>query len=73
LVSGPATSARDTGDRPDLSALLLKSLEELAAAGNVEMACRIAGQACMALRRNAPGAEHRFNALLHRLARRLSW
>lgn len=72
-MSGPATSGRDTTDQVGLNALLLKSLEELAAAGNVEMACRLAGQACMVLRRSDQGAEHRFNALLHRLARRLSW
>ncbi len=72
-MSGAAASTRDKGNRSDLSSLLLQSLEELAAAGNVEMACRIAGQACMALHRSDPGAEHRFNALLHRLARRLSW
>ncbi len=72
-MSGAAPAAPDTTDRADLSALLLQSLEELAAAGNVEMACRLAGQACMVLRRRDQGTEHRFNALLHRLARRLSW
>ena len=72
-MSGTPTSARDAGNRSELSTLLLQSLEELAAAGNVETACRIAGQACMALHRSDPGGEHRFNALLHRLSRRLSW
>jgi hypothetical protein len=72
-VSGPATSTPDPTDRADLSALLLESLEQLAAAGNVEMACRLADQACMVLRRGERGTEHRFDALLHRLARRLSW
>lgn len=39
-----------------------KSLEELAAAGNVEMVCRIAGQARMVLRGSDHSGEHRFNA-----------
>ncbi len=59
-------------DHP-LSPVLLKSLEELAAAGNVEMACRLAGQACAILRRDNHGAERRFDVLLHRLTRRLAW
>ncbi len=72
-MSGQAPSAPERAEQAGLSALLLKSLEELAAAGNVEMACRLAGQACMVLRRSDCNAEHRFNALLHRLARRLAW
>lgn len=66
-------SAPEGAEQSGLSKLLLESLEELAAAGNVEMACRLAGQACMVLRRSDRDAEHRFNALLHRLARQLSW
>lgn len=56
-----------------LAELLLRSLEELAAAGNVEAACRLAGEACAVLRREDQRAERRFNALLHRLTPRLSW
>jgi hypothetical protein len=66
-------STPKSAEHAGLSTLLLKSLDELAAAGNVEMACRLAGQACMVLRRSDGDAEHRFNALLHRLARQLSW
>ncbi|WP_296709303.1 hypothetical protein [Rhodoblastus sp.] len=51
--------------------LLLDALRKLADAGEVDPACRIAGTACVILRRCAPAAEHRFNALLHRLSRRL--
>lgn len=63
------------GDRPaaQLSELLLRSLEELATAGKVETACRLAGRACALLREDDPRAEHRFNALLHRLTPRLDW
>jgi hypothetical protein len=53
--------------------LLADSLQALAAAGDVEGACRLAGRACAALRHDDARAEHRFNALLHRLCRRLSW
>lgn len=67
-----ATSEPDhSGTR--LAEILLRGLEELAAAGNVEAACRLAGQACVVLRQGDRRAEHRFNALLHRLTPRLNW
>lgn len=50
-----------------LSEILLTGITALAGAGEVEAACRLAGQACVALRRNEPGAARRFDALLHRL------
>jgi hypothetical protein len=53
----------------DLADLLLVSLRQLAAAGEVEAACRLAGQACALLRQNDARAAQRFNALLHRLTR----
>jgi len=51
--------------------LLLDALQKLANAGEVDAACRIAGKACVLLHQTSPRAEQRFNALLHRLARRL--
>lgn len=51
--------------------LLLDALQKLADAGEVDAACRIAGRACVILRRGSPGNERRFNALLHRLTPRL--
>ncbi len=51
--------------------LLLDALRKLADAGEVDAACRVAGRACAVLRRSDPKGERRFNALLHRLARRL--
>lgn len=51
--------------------LLLDALQELADAGEVDAACRIAGNVCVILRRAAPRDERRFNALLHRLTPRL--
>lgn len=66
-----STSPVDVGSR--LAELLLASLEALAAEGQVDRACRLAGQACRVLRTSDPKAEHRFNALLHRLAGRLDW
>lgn len=56
-----------------LTGILLASLEALAVAGQVEAACRLAGRACVALRHSDPKGEHRFNALLHRLAPRVPW
>lgn len=52
-----------------LTDLLLSSLEALAAAGQADAACRFAGQACAALRKDDPSGWRRFNALLHRLSR----
>jgi hypothetical protein len=51
--------------------LLLDALQKLADAGKPDAACRIAGKACVILRQADPKAERRFNALLHRLARKL--
>jgi hypothetical protein len=78
MVSRPAGSNR-TGvsgapARPErLSEILLASITALAAAGEVENACRLAGQACVALRRDDPAGARRFDVLLHRLARKLTW
>ncbi len=53
----------------EIGLLLLDALQKLAAKGEVDAACRIAGKACVILRRSDAGGERRFNALLHRLAR----
>ena len=54
-----------------INLLLLDALQKLAEAGQVDEACRIAGKACVILRRAVPNDERRFNALLHRLVRKL--
>jgi hypothetical protein len=64
-ASGPSPPAAPA----DIVAILVASLEQLAAAGEVEAACRLAGQACAVLRRRDAQAWHRFNGLLHRLTR----
>jgi hypothetical protein len=56
-----------------LPEVLLTSLTALAAAGEVEQACRLAGQACVMLRASDPAASRRFDVLLHRLTRQLDW
>lgn len=65
------------GDYPaltkQLSEFLLASTTALAGAGEIEAACRLAGQACAALRYREPGAARRFDALLHRLTPMLTW
>ena len=68
--TAPASSVRREEKLPEI---LLASLRQLAAAGDVEGACRLAGKACVTLRKEDPGAEHHFNALLHRLSSQLSW
>lgn len=59
-------------DTAAIDGLLLESLKALAAAGEVEMACQLAGRACALYRRDNPRAWNRFNVLLHRLAARAS-
>lgn len=49
--------------------LLLENLRQLAAAGETEAACRLAGGACATLRREDIHSWRRFDALLHRLTR----
>lgn len=60
-------------DRATVLDILLASLEALAAAGRTDEACRLAGQACATLRQNDLAGWKRFNALLHRLSRGVSW
>ena len=55
-----------------LPEILLTSLTALAAAGEVEQACRLAGQACAELRHTDPAAWHRFNVFLHRMIKHVS-
>lgn len=66
-------AARESGGSPErqIALLLLDALQKLADAGEVDAACRIAGRACVILRRGSPGNERRFNVLLHRLTPRL--
>ena len=56
-----------------LSEILLASITALAGAGEVERACRFAGQACVALRNIDPAHARRFDVLLHRLTPTLKW
>lgn len=56
-----------------LAELLLASLSSLAAAGEVETACRLAGKACVDLRHSDPALARRFDVLLHRLTPKLTW
>lgn len=55
-----------------LCGLLLECLAGLAEA-DAEAACRLAGRAYVALRHENPQQARRFDVLLHRLSRRLSW
>lgn len=59
----PAAPAAPTSALGDL---LARSLQELVAAGRVDAACRLAGLACAATRRDDVRTWKRFNALLHR-------
>jgi hypothetical protein len=52
----------------ELSEILHVSLKALAAAGQADRACRLAGRACAALRKKDPDQCEQFNKLLHRLS-----
>lgn len=76
----PGNASMQTPDAADVSAaaqrlseILLESIGALAAAGEVETACRLAGRACVALRRTDAAAARRFDVLLHRLTPKLTW
>lgn len=60
---------REPRQHAELLPLLVTSLEALALAGQVDEACRIAGQACARLRLSDQQGWNMCNALLHRLAR----
>jgi hypothetical protein len=66
-----ATPTPPVTSHEQINLLLLEALQKLADAGEADAACRIAGKACAILRRAAPKDERRFNALLHRLVRKL--
>ena len=78
MVSGAASLK---GVRPQtapvmparITEILLASIAALAKAGEVEHACRLAGQACVTLRGTDPAAARRFDVLLHRLTPALNW
>jgi len=70
-AAGAAAERRAQADA--LVDILLAGLAALAAAGEVEAACRLAGKACVASRSADPAAARRFDVLLHRLCRTLTW
>lgn len=72
-VSGLDHSLRapSTTVQEQVIVLLLDAVQKLADAGDVDAASRIAGRACVVLRSSDARNERRFNALLHRLTRRL--
>lgn len=75
-MSGGTISSGDSDSAAGetrISPILLASLKALAAAGEVEKACRLAGEACVALRGIDPVAARRFDVLLHRLTPALDW
>ena len=51
--------------------ILYDGAQRLAAAGDIEGACIIAGRACATLRHDDPKGWKRFNVLLHRLCPKL--
>jgi hypothetical protein len=55
-----------------LTDVLISSLEALAATGEADAACRLAGQACAALRCRDEAAWRRVNAFLHRMIKQVS-
>ena len=63
--AAPAPDDRDAA----LAGLLLLALESLWQAGARERACRLAGQAYVRLRRQAPGQAASFDRALHRWTR----
>jgi hypothetical protein len=67
-IHGHAGAASPRQDNP-MADLLLESVAALAACGEVDRACRLAGRAYSASRKNDPSTARRFDVLLHRLTR----
>lgn len=67
----PERHSKRDGSTP-LVGVLLASLEALAAAGEADAACRLAGRACAELRHSDPAAWQRFNVFLHRMIKHVS-
>ncbi len=70
---GEEIAAVDSTIAPRLADILLAGLEKLSAAGETDFACRLAGQAYVALRDADWRTAGRFDGFLHRASRRLSW
>jgi hypothetical protein len=69
MIKRYSSQARHEPVHAALLDILQASLRALVAAGQIETACRLAGQACATLRENSPEAWSAFNAFLHRFAR----
>lgn len=68
-----ATARRSgSAETTPLAGVLLASLEALAATGEADVACRLAGKACAELRHSDPAAWQRFNVFLHRMIKHVS-
>lgn len=65
----PVHPASAQDGHAELVDILVLALEELAATGRADAACRFAGRACATLRKKDSKGWQRFNALLHRLSR----
>jgi hypothetical protein len=65
----PKTSLDDAQRAERLLDILLRSLKFLADRGEVEQACRLAGEACVTLHNVDCRSARRFDALLHRLTK----
>lgn len=70
---GEGIVAADVTMASRLADILLAGLEKLSAAGETDFACRLAGQAYVALRDADWRTARRFDGFLHRESRRLSW
>ena len=68
MTAHPASIERPEPIPSQLANVLLESLKALASIGQADTACRLAGQACAALRENSPASWKAFNAFLHRYA-----
>jgi hypothetical protein len=59
-------------DNAALARVLITSLDALALAGQPDMACRLAGQACAVVRQSDPATWQRLNVFLHRMIKHVA-
>ncbi|MGB3646611.1 MAG: hypothetical protein WBA15_19265 [Mesorhizobium sp.] len=72
-ADGTRNAGADTDRTEAVCVVLLDGLRALADAGEVEVAGRLAGRACVTLRHARPVLARRFDVLLHRLTPKLTW
>lgn len=74
MTAGSTNAAppAETPDTMELTRILITGLGALATAGQPDLACRLAGQACAVVRTSDPVAWQRLNVFLHKMIKHVT-